>query len=73
MDEDDFDRSCPQCRMDRVVFSNLLRCILVSFRNMYIDIIVKRRPVLTSLGRDDRVYYVVGAAILLMTLQLVVC
>ena len=70
MDDDDIRRSCPHCRMDRVGLSGVPECALGSLRNLYIDLIVRRRPIGVSLTRDDRIFYLVGLVLTFMTLRL---
>lgn len=71
MDDDDIARSCPHCRMDRVTVSQILECLVKSLQNVYRDVVVKRRPILSSLVHEDRVFYILGIVLLVMIIRLV--
>ena len=64
MDDDDISRACPQCRLDKVNIHNVLTCIILSFSNLYKDLIHKHYDIKTALTRDDRIFYVVGIFVL---------
>ena len=64
MDDDDVSRACPQCRLDKVDLQDILSCIVLSLRNIYIDIVDKRYDIATALTRDDRIFYVAGIFVL---------
>lgn len=70
-DEDDERRACPHCRMDKVQWPAVLPCTISSFRNAYIDLVVKRRSAWDALLRDDRVLYLIGVVIAILTLRLI--
>lgn len=67
------DEECPYCRMDRVQLQDALPCVWKSLRGLYRDFCVQgERDVLSVLGRDDRILYVLAIVVLLMLSRLVI-
>ena len=67
----DDDEDCKHCRMDRVVWADLLSCTQKAYLGVWRDLVERRRnDVLNVLGVNDRILYIVATVLLFFVARL---
>ena len=66
MDDND---NCEHCNLDRVIFLDITQCLYLSIKNLCRDLRIGKSP-LDALMQDDRILYVFGVLLALMTMRI---
>lgn len=62
---------CEHCRLEKVVWQDVFSCTCLSIQNLCHDVAAGGN-ITESMFRDDRVLYVIGLILLVMTLRLLI-
>ena len=64
-------RDCEHCNLDRVSWEDVISCTCLSVQNVYADMI-SGKSLSQALLQDDRILYLVGLVLLLLTFRLMI-
>ena len=63
---------CESCNLDRVEWRDVVPCVYKSWLGIWRDFVIyQKTDIIGVFSRDDRILYVIGTVLAIMTIQLV--